>query len=44
MTWVPKQSAIISAEISPVWAPEAFSWQSCAPICSGLSSQSAVAT
>src|SRR5258708_16044377 len=24
-------SASISAEISPVWAPDGFGWQSCAP-------------
>src|SRR5215467_10814513 len=29
-------SANISAEISPVWAPEGLGWQSCAPIVSAL--------
>src|SRR6202166_5393729 len=32
MTALPPASASISAEISPVWAPEALGWQSCAPI------------
>src|SRR5580658_9028005 len=31
MTAVAPASASISAEISPVWAPEALGWQSCAP-------------
>src|SRR3984957_6316709 len=32
MTALAPASASISAEISPVWAPEALGWQSCAPI------------
>ena len=35
MTSLPPASAIISAAISPVWAPDALGWQSCPPIISG---------
>src|ERR1700723_3421407 len=36
MTALAPASASISADISPVWAPDGFGWQSCAPTLSVL--------